>query len=310
LRDTFGRWFSPRAGSTPPREWVGTHADGAAVWLAHVRRTPTHRARLLAQGRVEAPSRAAAAAQWRAGHRCAAAALNALLAPADYQFLQLDAPPVPRAEWTAATRWKLKDHVDIDPEQAQLDCIAVPADEGLSSARMFAVVAAREAIRREMLEHHAARTPLRAIDVPEMALRNLLLLPDDGPARALMLLTRADCWIVLLWQGELAVTRRLDVGLARLEEADDEDRYALVERIALEFQRTADAFARQYAQADLRSLWLAAGRVTGELAQQLQAMLATPVRPFRLADLLDADAAPPEDTALHLAVGAALRAEA
>ena len=285
---------------------VGALATPERVWLAHVQRNSGARSRLLAHAQSAGSGVDGAAAFGRSGGR-QRAPMHLLLATAQYQILQLDAPAVPRAEWVAATRWRLKDFIDYDPAEAQLDCVAIPAEDGTPSNRILTVVARQDTVRQLMVDHLRAKLPLSSIDVPEMALRNLLLLTGDGPAQALMHLGRGDCWIVLLWSGELAATRRIDIGLQTLANADGEDRYALVERLALEFQRTSDAFARAYTQGELRTLWVSAGARSVELAGELGAMLSTSVRGYTLADHLDVDGEVPSDPDFVLAVGAALR---
>lgn len=306
LVQTLRQWRTHPRGAGRGVGAVGLLAHDGAAWLAHVEQGHGEDPPALRRwARAEGPP-ASAAQQFLRG--CGRAPLHALLHGTQYQMLQLDAPAVPRAEWVAATRWQLKDYIDFDPAEAQLDCVAVPADDGSPGNRMFTVVSRQDTVRTLMLEHHRLRNPLRSIDVPEMALRNLLLLTGDGPAQALLHLGPQDCWIVLLWNADLATTRRFDIGLAQLAAADAEDRFALVERLALEFQRTSDAFARVYTQGELRCLWVSACAQSQELADELGAMLATAVSPFELATQLALpDDAPPADPDLLLAVGAALR---
>jgi MSHA biogenesis protein MshI len=309
--ESLSRIASAAAGRAPapPAAWIGAYAADARVWLAHVERRTQLRPRLKARITLHAPHTAAAVDTWLQGYRAPGAAVNALLAPQDYQLFQLDVPAVPREEWPAATRWRLKDLIDIQPELAQLACVAIPADDGADSSRMFTVVTQQDRIRREMLEYRRARGRLRAIDVPEMALRNLLRLTGEDPAQALLFINEDEACLVMLWRGDLAATRRFDIGLQRLGHADPEDHFALIERLALEFQRTADAFARQFTQGELRELWLCAGSAAEEMAVTLQGMLAVPVRIFRASEHLDGGDECPDEPGLQLALGAALRDE-
>ncbi len=309
--------LSGAGGARAPQAWIGVnahahaHAKTQRIALAHVgtHPDPRMRPRLFAQVTLDAPDCASAANQWLQTQRARGEAINLLLAPQDYQLFQMDCPPVPAAERAAATRWKLKDLVDFEPEDAHLACVVIPGDEGTDSTRMFTVVTQREHVKTQMLAHRAHRLSLRAIDVPEMALRNLLLATGHEPAQALLYLAEDEAWIVILWEGDLVNTRRFDVGLRRLAQADAEDQYAHIERLALEFQRTADAFSRQYSQAELQRLWLCAGQRADELLATLQGMLAIRVQAFHLADHLDGAENCPDTPELQLAVGAALRGE-
>lgn len=286
---------------------IGAMAGPEQVWLAHVAgASGAAQPRLLGHAKAEATAAEAARRFGRArGQR--KAPMNQLLGGAQYQVLQLEAPAVPRAEWAAATRWQIKDYIDFDPAEAHLDCVAIPVDDGSPGKRMFTVVTRQDTVRQLMLDHRRLRNNLQSIDVPEMALRNLLLLAGDGPAQALLHLGQADCWIVLLWNAELATTRRIEIGLTQLAAADAEDRFGLVERLALEFQRTSDAFARVYTQGDLRCLWVSACAQSQELATVLGGMLAVSVRPFELGAHMDGGHDLPLEPEFLLAVGAALR---
>lgn len=165
-----------------------------------------------------------------------------------YQFLQVEAPDVPDEEAKEALRWSLKDRVDFAVDQATLDVLDVPADkEGHARSRFkFVAVARNELIGRHVRLFQEAGLDLVAIDIPEMAQRNLAAL-YESPERAVAMLGFSDRGglLTFTWRGRLLSSRHIDISLPQLAGAAEAERAALFERIGLELQRSLDAFERQ-----------------------------------------------------------------
>src|SRR5512134_2006502 len=122
------------------------------------------------------------------GLRC-----TSLLGPGQYQMQLVEAPAVPSAEMRQAVRWKLKDLLDYPVDAATIDVVPVPSDAaGIGRAQyLYAVSARNEQIGARMRLFHDARFPLEAIDVPEMAQRNIAHLFEE-PNRGLAMLVVGD----------------------------------------------------------------------------------------------------------------------
>jgi MSHA biogenesis protein MshI len=223
-----------------------------------------------------------------AGLRCTTA-----LDAGAYHVVQLAAPAVPAAEAKQALRWAVKDSIDFGAEEAIVDSMPIPADGTRVGrpAQIIAVAARRERVRARMQAFESAGVKLAAIDVAEVAQRNLGALyeqPDRGLAflafdeqRGLLTFTR---------NGELYALRHIEVGTRALAgDSPAAPRQSLLERITLELQRSLDNFDRQFSQVALQRLVVAPFAGRDALVAGLQDMLSVPVEAADLDEALDFD---------------------
>ena len=237
-----------------------------------------------------------------------------VLQHAQYQLLTLDAPDLPRDEWRDAIRWRLKDMVDFAVDSAGVDVIDIPADpQQRRRASLMAVVAPRSILAPLADAATDAGLPWHAIDVPETALRNIAALcvnADRG--EALLHVGASHSTLVVIAQGELLVTRHIDVTLNQLTERDDTVRTQHFERASLELQRTLDNVERQFSHANLARLQVAPGGPLLGFIEYVRDLVYVPVAAFELAAVIDLSGVPeltdPAEQAAYLpAIGAALR---
>jgi MSHA biogenesis protein MshI len=235
-----------------------------------------------------------------------------------YHVVQLPAPAVPAGEAKEALRWAVKDSIDFAADEAVIDSMPIPADAARVGrpAQIIAVAARKERVRARMRAFEGAGVRLAAIDVAEVAQRNLGALyeqPDRGLAflsfdeqRGLLTFTR---------NGELYALRYLDIGTRALaSDGPAAARQALRERIMLELQRSLDNFDRQFSQVALQRLVVAPFAGRDALVADLQDMLSVPVEAASLDEAIDfADASAIGDETLQApwlpALGLALRQE-
>lgn len=241
-------------------------------------------------------------------YRCAT-----LLDERDYRIVQVEAPNVPAAERLQATRWRLKDQLDFAADSAALAVAEIPT-EGNRQANVFAVAAPAEVIGERMTLFREAKVPLEAIDIPEMAVRNVAaLFEEENRGLAFLALSDGNGLLTITYRGELYLSRRIEVSSAALAGADDERRGQLLERLALELQRTLDNFDRQYGFISVSRLLVASDHDCAGMVSALAGNLYLPVQAVDLAPALDFTALP-ELRSLErqgqslLAIGAALRA--
>jgi MSHA biogenesis protein MshI len=238
----------------------------------------------------------------------------ALLQHAQYQLLTLDAPELPRVEWRDAMRWRLKDMVDFPVDSAGVDVIDIPADPQQRRApSLIAIAAPRSALQPLADAASDAGTPWHAIDVPETALRNIAVLAaEPGRGEALLHVGRAHSTLVVTAQGELLMSRHIEVTLDQLTEPDEGLRQQSFERASLELQRTLDNVERQFSHANLARLQVAPGAPLLGFIEYVRDLVYVPVTAFDLASVIDLSAVPgltdPSEQAAYLpAIGAALR---
>ncbi len=233
----------------------------------------------------------------------------ALLLPhGQYQLQQIEAPEVPAAELREAVRWKLKDSVDFPIEDAGVDCL--PPVVGGRANQIYAVAASRGVLSSWVRLFQDARAPLAAIDVPELAQRNIAALFEDAD-RGLALLTFDGGVGRLTFSrgGELYFVRHIDVSPDELvAEADS----AMRERVLLDVQRTLDNVDRGYGGIPIARLLVSPPPGAANFVDYLRENLYQPVEALDLGQRIDLAGAPLLATPAGqgpalLAIGAALR---
>ncbi len=273
-----------------------------------------------AQGRVQAqPSpafsgedSAVQALQWQRGLK--AGWVGSLLLQAhEYRVELVDAPKVPREEQRAALRWQLKDLLDFAVEQAALDFVDMPGPTpGSRGERMFAMAAPHDVLARWVDDFRAQRCALDSVDVPEMALRNLVVLAVGDEAAALLHIGLGCTRLALVWQRELCSIRQFELSASQLHQASADDRQIQLDRLTLEVQRTVDAFSRQFHGASTPQLLLSCAAHGEQVLAYLADNTGLKARAYRLEEHLDWPAdVPVQDVEQGidylLAAGAALR---
>ena len=241
-----------------------------------------------------------------------------LLSAADYQLLQIESPnATDPAERLELVRARVQDMIDTPVAHVTLDTLEIPTQE-LAPGRprnAYAVVAGNAVIAPKVGMFHAAGIALKAIDIPEMAQRNIAALCEQ-PSRGLALLAfgESDGLLTFTCNGELYMSRRIEVGLSQLLTNDLDRRSTLYDRVGLEVQRSLDNFDRQYGFIPLSRLLLGPQPDATPLQGFLRDYLSITVDVLDLAEILDCEAVPelrrPERQAqCLLTLGAALRSE-
>lgn len=241
---------------------------------------------------------------------------SSLLGAADYQLLSVDAPNVPPAELKTALGWRLKDMLDFPVAEATIDLLDLPPDPNAAARNqtLFAVAARNSVIapRQKLFVEH--KMALHAIDIPDLAQRNISALLEPAGRGLAMLSFDADGGLLTVtFNAELYLSRRIDVRLAQLLEGDEERRRQYHDKITLELQRSLDHFERQFHFIAVAKLVLAptgADGLLGYLAENLY----MPVEQLDLDAVFDLSKTPAlreaaQQAQCFLALGAALRLE-
>ena len=237
-----------------------------------------------------------------------------LLEPADYQILLVEPPKVPADELRAAIRWKIKDLIEYHIDDATLDVFEVRGEgEAKGPAKaMYAVATPNEVVQKRIALFEKASVPLKVIDIPEMAQRNVAaLFESPDKATAMLAFSSWGGLLTISIHGELLITRRLEVTSVQLGQREHGDHYR--ERVATEITRSLDMFERQRLSVGVGNLLLAPLPQDPGLEQFLAGKLYVPVVAAALPEVMDfADGSEPtpEDQweYFHL-FGAALRVE-
>lgn len=241
-----------------------------------------------------------------------------LLSAADYQILQIESPAATDpAERMELVRARVQDMIDTPIAHVTVDAMEIPTQE-LAPGRprnAYAVVAGNAAIAPKMRAFHDAGIALKAIDIPEMALRNIATLCEQrNRGLAFLAFGDNDGLLTFTCNGELYMARRIEVGLKQLMTDDLDRRSTLYDRIGLEVQRSLDNFDRQYGFIPLARLLLGPQPEATPLQGFLGEYLSITVDVLDLADVLDLGAIPElrrsdRQAQCLLTLGAALRRE-
>lgn len=179
-----------------------------------------------------------------------------VLPVASYNLLLVEAPDVPVDELRAAVRWRIKDLIDFHVDDAVIDVFQMPAQgRGGVNQMMYAVAARAEFVRGQIETLESVGLKLDVIDIPELALRNVAAaLEHDGEGVALLHLADDFGILLLVRQGVLYLTRRIETGARTLRESDGL-RTDVVAGLALEVRRSLDYFESHYEQNPISVLY-------------------------------------------------------
>lgn len=227
----------------------------------------------------------------------------------DYSLFLVEAPPVPEQELRQALAWKVRELIDFPVAEAVVDAFLLPEDKTRSGVRMaYVAVSRRNTITRLVDFASQSGFKLASIDIPELALRNLVLrCCDTQRGAALVKLVPGGGSLQIVRGEELFLARQFALpyqgGLLEDLPADE---------LVLELQRSLDYFERQMRQPPPAQIYLAGENVSADkLSPEIKSALSAEVKMLDLESGLEIDPQiPSHQLSLCLdALGVALRAE-
>lgn len=237
-----------------------------------------------------------------------------LLNLSEYQVLPVEALNVPPEELKTAVRWKIKDLLDYHIDDAAIDVLRIPTEKGtMAHHGMYAIATRNEVIRRCVTLFEEANVLLTAIDIPEMAQRNIAsLLEEPGVGLALLSFDEEGGLLTITCDTELYLSRHIEAPLSQLLQEDTEQRQRYLDRVVMELQRSLDYFERQFHDINLKKLLMAPLPLSigleGYLARKLQMTVET-VDLQQLFDFSKLSLQQDQLSRCFLTLGAALRLE-
>ena len=245
-----------------------------------------------------------------ARYRC-----TTVLRVGEYQLLQVEPPDLPAAELKEALPWRIKDMLNYPVESATVDVLEIPSDPAAvgRAKQVFAVAANNSTIAPRMALFDDAKLSLLAIDIPELAQRNIsALFEEEDRGLAMLCCDESGAMLTFTFRGELYAARHTEVTLLQLQQADEDRREQLFERISLEVQRSLDNFDRMNGHIRLPHLLVSAPPEVPGFLEYLHDNLSIPVMEMDLAKVLDFPSIPElsepsRQTQCLKAIGAALR---
>jgi MSHA biogenesis protein MshI len=239
-----------------------------------------------------------------------------ILNAADFQLLTIETPNVPAPELKTAVRWLLKDMLDYHVDDATIDILDIPVDKNAPArkAMMFVIAARNQLIAQLQALFENARIDLSIIDIPDLAQRNIAnLVASSDRGLAMLRFDNSGGLLTITYQGELYLSRHLDINLTQLSTTNIELKTRLFEKISLELQRTFDHIDRQYQFLNMEKLVLAPALAEfSELAEFLSGNLYLPVSNIDLDSIFGLTSelqTPAQQSRFFMSLGAALRLE-
>lgn len=221
--------------------------------------------------------------QWVSEFKLKGEPVNFVLGAHMYSLILTEAPDVKPEELSAAMRWKAKDLIQFDLADAIVDTFAIPGQKERGRPPMaYVVCAAIDVLRAYVDIIQKSQLTISSIDIPPMAQRNIAHeLPEDNQGVALLVLGERTGAISLCRQGELFLTRDVDVGWQHFQATGQLSSGSLVlteemvpansrilDSIILEVQRSLDYYESHFAQPPIRNL------VVAPLPMQIEGMAA------------------------------------
>jgi MSHA biogenesis protein MshI len=178
------------------------------------------------------------------------------LSPDQYHAHTLPAPSVPDEEMSDALRWQMREALPYAPEEAAIAFLRLSkADPAGSAATVLAFAAQRRTVNKLVEPLLAARIEIVAVDVPELAQRNVLArLPGSNAGQALLSLDRSSGLLTVMAQSELCFARRIQ--MPRTEDIEEEDPEHVAARVATQIQRSVEVVERQSGLSPITAIWI------------------------------------------------------
>ncbi|MDZ7803674.1 pilus assembly protein PilM [Thiohalophilus sp.] len=253
--------------------------------------------------------------------------VSTVLNHGEFDLQMIEAPEVAEDELQAAVRWRIKDRLEFDINEAVLDVFTIPGQQERGRRPMVYVVAARqERVKQYIDELEGAGADLCCVDIPELAQRNLAVrLPEDARGVAMLSLGPDSGLLTLTREGTIYLARELDVGYRMLESSaaaagsgdglqleagSSPDQQRALDTIVLEVQRSLDYFESHFGLPPISHLALAPTPAPlPDLLEYLGSNLGVSIKPLELGELLEAEPLPDRSLQAEtlLAIGAALR---
>ena len=229
-----------------------------------------------------------------------------LLSPEDYQIFLIESLPVKPEEFRDALGWHIKSLISYPLEEAVLDYFKLPAKTAQNNHMVAAVVARKSHLAKMAGIFHESGLSLTAIDIPELALRNLSALYEiDEKSTAFIYFNERLAILNITHDKHLYFTRHINLTITN--EFQDKD----YEQFGLDILRYFDYYQSQWRHPNPGRIFVASEKRNAvEMASFLSDYLLVSVEPFSLKPLdIDRTKVDLLEKKYLLTLGCALREE-
>lgn len=177
---------------------------------------------------------------------------NLVLNDAQSQIVQVDKPSLSESEIRSALKWKIKDLVNISPNNMVLDYYDAPLLSG-GKEKINVVCAPLDELKKLLAATEHGKVTVSTITTQEFAFANLLA-PKNEAILLVCQQPNEEIVLIIVKQQQIYFHRRLR-GFAQIgSKTADELSFAIIDDISLEIQRSTDYFERQLKQAPIKGI--------------------------------------------------------
>ncbi len=142
---------------------------------------------------------------------------NTAIENSAYELLLIDAPNVESSELKQAVRWRIKDQLPYHIDDAVLDVFEIPDQRTGRAQLMYVVASPQQKIETRVEQLKASNLDILAIDIYELAQRNIAsILPEDKDGIIMIRLSDDSGLLTITRNATLFLTRKIDFGVNRL----------------------------------------------------------------------------------------------
>lgn len=249
---------------------IGLHTDG--VSCAQIERCIDGKSKLILCDFLEANGKQelnGAIKEIIKEHAVSGIPCACVLSPGYYSMMQIETPEVEPEELIEAVRWRIKDLLNYDAEEAIIDLFDIPEQHQRGERHMQYVVATHVPLLKPHIDVlHDCGVDLKAIDIVELALRNFAsLMPGNDEGISIIHLGKKSGIIQIVKDSVLYLTRKLDINVNTFISAGDYSIEGKTVKISpqlqdaldiliLELQRSLDYYESHFVQAPIDSVVL------------------------------------------------------
>lgn len=186
-------------------------------------------------------------------------------------FIEEMVANIPREEQTDALRWNVIERLDYPSSDALIDSFEQPSPPRSGSKQMAYVIAThKENVQANVNAfYHRGKSRIEAIDIHELALRNIAaLLPEDKDGVALLHLKSQSGLLIITHDKTLYLARKIEIGLDQIFDYINNNKgdgdveqilkhCTLLDEICNQVQSTLDYYLSRFMPNTIERLYLA-----------------------------------------------------
>lgn len=245
----------------------------------------------------------------------------AILQPADYELFLVDALEFTDKDKVPVLNERVSEYLDYPVEQAVVEYIPLPNSEEAQREMAYIIAVQKSTVDDMVGQLKSAGLNVRAVDIAELAIRNLAKnLPETQEGGLVLYLEPEQSQLLMMRDGKVCMMRRIDIDAKPFfMKEDDENRPDMTmfqeifaDSIAAEVGRSVSYAETQLGQPAPKQLLVSPmGGGIQDFFPSIESKVGIPLRMMALDEILDLDddLLPEHQQRCLFAVGAALREE-